>query len=241
MTRVVKVTQRDLEMLKEMYEHSFLSFYQIHEKHFAGKAKPTVYNRLCKLTQGKIIEALNVNLIAYHRNGENLGVIYRVTKDGLNLLKHYYELEVASPEVGPLNFSNLYHDLLLIDVIRRFKKSYPKYHLLSQKLQIKDLSFRERIPDAVILNPLNGKKIALELELNAKSEMRYRDIVLSYRTSNEFEKVLYVVKDESIQKKMGGVITGFGSNYRIEDDTDKFKFFQVKEMFNPTKEFYIGF
>ena len=51
--------------------------------------------------------------------------------------------------------------------------------------------------------------MALELELTAKSEMRYREIILSYRTSSEFDSVLYVVKELSIQKKIGGLITGF--------------------------------
>ena len=95
---------------------------------------------------------------------------------------------------------------------------------------------QSRIPDAVLIDPRNNKKIALELELTAKSEMRYRDIILSYRTSNEFDCVLYVVKDESIQNKIGGLITGFNGRYEIGDDTDKFKFMTLSQVLNSLKE-----
>lgn len=74
--------------------------------------------------------------------------------------------------------------------------------------------------------------MALEIELTAKSEMRYRDIILSYRTSSEFKKVLYVVKDKSIQRKLGGLITGFNGRYEFIDDTDKFKFMTVDDLLN---------
>ena len=78
--------------------------------------------------------------------------------------------------------------------------------------------------------------MALEIELTAKSEMRYREIILSYRTSAEFDSVLYVVKDISIQKKIGGLIIGFNGRYELSDDTDKFKFMTLNQIFKSTKE-----
>jgi hypothetical protein len=115
-----------------------------------------------------------------------------------------------------LNLSCLYHDLLLTDVLRVFKSSWIATKPVKENTN--------RIPDAVLVDPRTNKKMALELELTSKSEMRYREIILSYRSSSEFESVLYVVKDEAIQKKIGGLITGFNARYEIGDDTDKFKF-----------------
>lgn len=232
MLRKIKVTRRDVLLLKDIYENSFLSFYQIHEAHFTGRARPTVYNRLSKMAQAELIEALNVNLFVHHRNNESVGVIYRVTKRGVELLNNFTQGVPISSTISGLNLSSLYHDLLLTDVLRAFKKRLPTYSIVSSKSNSCAWNKKERIPDAVLFNPEDKIKLALELELTAKSEERYRDIILSYRTSPEFEKVFYVVKDESIQQKMGGLITGYKGQYTEGDDTDKFVFYGLANLIN---------
>jgi Fe2+ or Zn2+ uptake regulation protein len=224
----LRLTVRDLEVMKDIYDHQFLSFYQVHEKHFPENKRPTVYNRLSKLIRAEIIKAVNVNLVAYHRKGELLGVIYVMTKDGLRRLQDFKMMEDINQNQVSLNFNCLYHDLLLTDVLRVLKMDW------NVKKPIKEN--QNRIPDAVLFDQRSNKKMAFELELTAKSEMRYREIILSYRTSNEFDSVLYVVKDESIQKKIGGLITGFNGRYEIGDDTDKFKFMTLTQILNSHKE-----
>ncbi|MFY7994151.1 MAG: hypothetical protein ACOVP4_12715 [Bacteriovoracaceae bacterium] len=212
----LRLTVRDIELLKDINDSQFLSFYQVHEKHFPENKRPTVYNRLSKLMAAEIIKAVSINLIAYHRRGEILGVVYVLTKEGLRRLQDYKMTEDINQNPASLNLSCLYHDLLLTDVLRIFKASWKilKPTKIDQK----------RIPDAILIDPRTNKKMALELELTAKSERRYREIILDYRTSSEYDSVLYVVKDESIQKKVGGLITRFNGRYEIGDDTDKFKF-----------------
>jgi hypothetical protein len=214
--------------MKDIYDSEFLSFYQVHEKHFPENKRPTVYNRLSKLMAAEIIKAVSINLIAYHRRGELLGVVYVLTKEGLRRLQDYKMTEDINQNPASLNLSCLYHDLLLTDVLRIFKASWKilKPTKIDQK----------RIPDAILIDPRTNKKMALELELTAKSERRYREIILDYRTSSEFDSVLYVVKDESIQRKIGGVITGFNGRFEIGDDTDKFKFMTLAQLLNSTKE-----
>jgi hypothetical protein len=175
-----------------------------------------------------IIKAVGINLIAYHRRGELLGVVYVLTKEGLKQLQDYKMTEDINQNPVSLNLSCLYHDLLLTDVLRIFKASWKilKPTKIDQK----------RIPDAILIDQRTNKKMALELELTAKSEMRYREIILDYRTSSEYDSVLYVVKDESIQRKIGGVITGFNGRFEIGDDTDKFKFMTLAQLLNSTKE-----
>lgn len=224
----LRFTVRDLEVMKDIYDHHFLSFYQIHEKHFPENKRTTVYNRLSKLIRAEVIKAVNVNLVAYHRKGELLGVVYVLTKVGLKKFQDFKMMEDINQNLVSLNFNCLYHDLLLTDVLLVFKRSWTVTKV-SKEIQ-------SRIPDAVLIDPRNNKKIALELELTAKSEMRYRDIILSYRTSNEFDCVLYVVKDDSIQNKIGGLITGFNGRYEIGDDTDKFKFMTLSQVLNSLKE-----
>jgi len=224
----LRLTVRDLEIMKDIYGHHFLSFYQIHEKHFPENKRTTVYNRLSKLIRAEIIKAVNVNLVAYHRKGELLGVIYVLTKDGLKRLQDFKMTEDINQNPVSLNFSCLYHDLLLTDVLRVLKRSW----IVTQASK----ETKNRIPDAVLIDPRTNKKMALELELTAKSEMRYRDIILSYRTNAEFDSVFYVVKDLSVQKKIGGLITGFNGRYEAGDDTDKFKFMTLTQILNSDKE-----
>jgi Fe2+ or Zn2+ uptake regulation protein len=229
----LRLTVRDIELMMDIYDHQFLSFYQIHEKHFPKNKRPTVYNRLSKLTKAGMIKAVNVNLVAYHRKGELLGVVYVLTRDGLKRLQDFKRTEEINQNPVTLNLSCLYHDLLLTDVLRVLKRS-------RKALKVSKES-QSRVPDAVLIEPGTNKKMALELELTAKSEMRYREIILSYRTSYEFDSVLYVVKDLSIQKKIGGLITGFNGRYEIGDDTDKFKFMTLSQILNFLKEESVGF
>ncbi len=224
----LRLTVRDIELMKDIYDHQFLSFYQIHEKHFPENKRPTVYNRLSKLIKAKVLMPISVNLVACHRRGELLGVVYVLTKNGLKRLQDFKMTEDINQNLVSLNFSCLFHDLLLTDVLRVLKRTW--------KVSKVSLETQNRIPDAVLIHPVTKKKVALELELTAKSEMRYREIILSYRTSNEFDSVLYVVKDLSIQKKIGGLITGFNGRYEIGDDTDKFKFMALSQVLNSLKE-----
>ena len=113
---------------------------------------------------------------------------------------------------------------------------WPSYLIVSSKSISCEWNKKERIPDAILFNPKEKTKLALELELTAKSEARYRDIVLSYRTSSEFEKVFYIVKDEAIQQKMGGLITGYKGQYTKEDNTDKFIFMGLANLLNNQQE-----
>lgn len=227
----VKLTRRDLVLLKDIYDNQFLSFYQIKEAHFKDNKLPTVYNRISKLIRAKYLESINVNLILYHRNNSCVGVIYRLTRFGQKELSNYFIGECFNQEVVSLNFSSMFHDLLLTDLLRIFKKRKPFLNCTNSKL-ITELKATERIPDAIIYDSTANKKVALELELTAKSLERYRDIIVNYRTHAEFDEVLYVVKDETIRNKIGGVITGFGGKFNKDDYTDKFKIILLKEIIN---------
>jgi len=224
----LRLTVRDVAVLMDLYVSQFLSFYQIHEKHFKDNKKPTVYNRLSKLMSAELIKAINVNLIAYHRNGELLGVVYLLTKEGLKKLQDFKITQDINQNLVGLNFSCLYHDLLLTDVIRKLNGSW--------KITKASKGNQTRIPDAILIDPETNKKWALELELTTKSEMRYREIILSYRMSSDYDSVLYVVKDEVLQRKIGGLITGFNNLYELGDQTDKFKFLTLDYIFKFPKE-----
>ncbi len=233
----VKLTTRDFELLREIYNNCFLSFYQIHERCFLGLSKPTVYNRLSKPTQAGFIKSIRVNLVATHKNNLDIGVIYQVTNLGLSELKRFFIGSTFRDEVIYLNPSTLYHDLLLTDVHQVIKRRYLKATCVNTKILKLSRDSQCQVPDGILRLPKSNKKVAIELELTAKSIQRYRDIILNYQTSNDFEAVLYVVANNAIYEKIGGIITGSGRRFEKSEDTDKFFFCNLKEVLNKSKSF----
>jgi hypothetical protein len=67
------------------------------------------------------------------------------------------------------------------------------------------LYFCDRLPDAVAV--VGADKLAIELELTAKSGKRYREIILQYQMSKTFKRVLYVVGGDEIAAKIAHQIT----------------------------------
>ncbi len=225
----IKITDRDLRLLFDLYENSFLSLYQIREKHFKKCARSTIYNRLSKLIKNELVESMRVNLWAIHRQNEEVGAIYSLTKKGLSLLKRYHSLGINRAVPIPINLNQLHHDLILTDIIKKLKPQFNNAKVFNSRLLTSSFREESKVPDGVLL--FKNKKYALEIELTAKSNIRYRDIISNYRTSSEFEKVFYLVKDESIQNKIGGIITGFQGDYKNSDDTDKFYFCTISKFF----------
>lgn len=223
-----KLTQRDITLLHDLYAHSFLSFEQIKRDHFKKCASSTVYNRLSKLIKAKFVASMNVNIKATYLTPKDIGVIYFVTKVGLARLKDYWDRDIDRYVPVPVNLSTLYHDLLLTDVIKRLQGEF-NCRVVNSKVATKEELSCPQVPDAILYHPKSKTKWAIELELTAKSNQRYREITSNYATSNFYERVLYLVKDESIHKKMGGIISGYGGQFKTCDDTGKFKFLALKE------------
>ena len=227
----LRVSDRDLGVLLDLYNNVFLAFYQIKDIHFKNRAKPTVYNRLSKLTKSGLIGVLSVNLKAHHRHHEDVGVLYKITKQGLLVLKTYFPQITFRDEPAPINMGALFHDLILTDVLRKLKTSFRDCEIINSKVEQKTNGLLTKLPDAVMKNTKSGVETAIEIELTAKSEKRYRDIVLNYRMDSRFKNVLYIVSNTAIRGKIGGIVTGFKNNYKAQDDTGKFYFATIQNVF----------
>ena len=230
----IKLSKRDLLLLESLYANVFLSFYQIRDLHFKGLAKPTVYNRLSKLIKAGFVKTSRVNLRAYHKENSDVGVIYQITKKGLNMIRLCSSGKTFKAEPMPVNTSSLYHDLALTDVIKAFEGGLRCQSVVNTKVTPSSRFGDSRIPDAIITasKPDSNLKSswALELELTAKSEKRYRDIILNYKL-NDYEKIIYVVLNDGIAKKVGASVSGFGHNHKLGDSTGKFYFVKLADLF----------
>jgi hypothetical protein len=158
-----------------------------------------------------------------------VGVVLQITKRGIDVLKAVgRHCERWKPEPIPVNIQSLIHDLELNQVVRGIRKILPEAVITNGKhlSKINDGNF-SKIPDAVLELPVSSleeakiiirpdvglkmdraMRVALELELTAKSDRRYREIISNYRLSREVDHVLYLSQDRSVFRKIQSVIAG---------------------------------
>lgn len=227
--KIVKVavmpTVRDFDLLQSLYDNTLLSFSQILKLHFTDRSKPTVINRLTKLERAGLINRLKVPRLTVVSSAHVISVVYQITKFGISVLqKRRPEIELR-PEPVRLRPYSIDHDLLLVDVMVALKIRYSEYNIVNGELFNAVASSNGLKPDAVIIEPNGNQKIALELELTAKSEKRYRELILKYRLSKDFNKVLYVTNRSQIESKIRTVL---GSNLISE----KFQFLTLDDVLN---------
>lgn len=215
MEKGIILTSRDAILLRSLYDNTVMSFEQIHRFHFHNKSIPTVSNRLKRLRCSGYLQSMQVGVVVHHRREKRIGIIYRVTKKTIRFLQSIHPKEKLKEDSVPFNTQSLIHDLLLNDLLLALKKRNPEKEVVHGKLIHYETSKAERVPDAVIIDPITLKKTAIELELTVKSEQRYRLIIMNYRLSGRYEAVQYFVGSEAISEKLTYLITGSKRNDRL--------------------------
>jgi len=217
-------TERDFSILKSLYEFVVLSFPQISKMHFQGKAKPTIVNRLTKLEESGLIQRLKIPRLQLNKEVGLISVVFQITRLGILILQKQYpgfELRQDPVRLRPYSVD---HDLLLVDVMMAFKNKFPGSKIIHGELYFNNQSPSTLKPDVILVLPNGQGKIAVELELTAKSEKRYRELILKYRLAKDFTKVLYVTSHRQIEVKIKGIL---GSSLVNE----RFEFMQLVELF----------
>jgi DNA-binding Lrp family transcriptional regulator len=212
----VMPTLRDFSLHQSLYDNTLLSFPQIARLHFTDRSKPTVINRLTKLEQAELITRLKVPRLQLVSAAHVISVVYQITRFGISVLqKRLPEIELR-PEPVRLRPYSIDHDLLLVDVLAAFKIRYEGFKIVNGELYNAVASSNGLKPDAVLINPHGNQKMALELELTAKSEKRYRELILKYRLSKDFNKVLYVTNQKQIETKIKTILGHAIASERFE-------------------------
>lgn len=233
MVKGLMLTNRDTKMLYDCYQNVTLSFSQIRQRHFPHAKQPTVCNRLSKLKAAALLSKQRVGIILYQGDPEEIGTVYQVTRRGIAYLRLRYPNEYFREESVRLNTSSLAHDLLLTNAISALRERYPTKRVIHGRVFRDERARKMRIPDAVIVGESGALEAAVELELTAKSERRYHEIITQYRLTPEFPKVLYIVGAESISEKIKFQITGMRPMAGLaEHATGKFYFVQLDELKN---------
>lgn len=228
----VLTTDRDLTLLRLLYDHPALTLEQIGRHVFDKKSWPTMLNRLRQLEDGKLIERISVGRFKSIPNQKNVSVLVKLGRNGSKELARRCALETFSENVADIKQSQLDHDLMLVDVVEKLKKEHRATIFMSGRRFLRGKTNIERVPDFVMQTHDGSCTSALELELTAKSEKRYRQIVLSYRLSRHFDQVLFVTAFDTIRNKIRSEIVGRKVIENENLETGKFKFRSLKDFLN---------
>ncbi len=224
----VILTTRDRELLRSLYDHTVMTFSQIALRHFANVAKPTIINRLSKLENAGFISRERIPRMELGRDRNAIGVVFQITRLGILSLRQSASGSDLRALPIRIHHHSLNHDLILVDLRQALERRFAGARVTNGKLL--SLSGKaEAMPDLVLERPSEKGKVAIELELSAKCERRYQEIVLRYRMSNEYQKVIYFLDDSYIERLITRVIVNRNPHPKATFTTDKFYFADLNE------------
>lgn len=226
----VILTNRDIELLESLYANVVMTFGQIARKHFGGVAKPTVLNRLAKLERALVIQRERIPRMTLGLDENAVGVVFQITRAGILELRKRHFSRSFKPLPVKVHAYTLHHDLILGDLADLIRCRVGNVPITNGKLLQGTGTSAAVQPDLVVECP-NGK-VAVELELSDKSEKRYREIILRYRLSQAYPKVIYFLEDSFIQRLLTKVILGRQPHALEAPQTGKFYFSRLTEFLN---------
>ncbi len=218
----VSLTPRDLFLLMELYRNVVLSFPQVCRKVFLGKAKSTVLNRLGKLEGMGFLERWRVPVLDSKQPGPGIFVVFSITRKGIAALSARHLGQSFRQKPIRVHGYGIYHDVLLVDVMDALRVKFPGAAVTNGRLWGQNVAVASVNPDAVLELPGGKERWAVELECTAKSEKRYREIVLRYRLQSVFDRVLYVTDRDEVVQKLARILERKPSALGADAPTEKF-------------------
>lgn len=186
--REVLITKRDRELMRWLNLVGFATIGQIAEK--MGMSNWAVYKRLKKLVR---IECLN-----HHRVYHGVPGVYCVTKQGAECVGSHL------PALRMISKTTYDHDLMVTRLVIKLSKTLggeltTERELRYQKSQ-NGIGQYGHIADAEIIK--DNKKIAIEVELNQKSNRRLKKIMTEYMKNFDIAEVWYFCANNQIKRQI---------------------------------------
>lgn len=186
----MRLQDRDKRLLENLYRFGVMSTRQIATRFFPKTSRTTALRRLRTLEESKLI-----------RNCGHLA-------DGIKVwsLTRAGGLALGQEEVFRFNNQNtLNHDVCVTEARFAFQGMGLGHDWTSEAELKRNLGYYHRdglVPDGIFTAEYLGepKVVAFELELSAKSHLRYKNILLEYRRMDAIGVIWYVVKAAFITK-----------------------------------------
>jgi hypothetical protein len=192
----MNLTERDRRLLLDIQDYGLLTTTRICARNFSGIARTTVLRRLRQLENGAYVKRTDI-----------------LSDGGFA----WYLTEFASAQLNgkpaKLHYprSILEHDLALVDlrlkleeagIAQAWKSEHQMRVQLSQSLGHRHFATMH-VPDGIMAISKGGHEaVAVEVELTAKSQSRYRQTFANYARKEELWALWYVVQTPSIGKQL---------------------------------------
>ncbi len=184
----IRLTQRDLELMRWINGFGFLEVGQIAEKF--SMSPVTAYARLRKLVTHAY---LTHDRVLHGKPGA-----YRVTAEGTAVAG-----DVLSP-LKKVSLATYDHDMKVAEVSlalgARFQGEFIPERRLRREVGIRGVGHRGHVSDGVFYH--DGKRIAIEVELSLKGKRRREKIYRHYLKQFDFQGVWYFCGNKEIERKM---------------------------------------
>lgn len=136
------------------------------------------------------------------------GSYYSLGKVGAKLMNN--------KEIKDLNYNNLNHDMLLLDLYFDILIKNPNCEIKSERemkigqgIKVGD---KKKFPDLLMINS-EGADMAIELEISEKSQARLIEIINNYIQDAKLSAIHYYVKSQSLGRKL---LTLSGSHPKLK-------------------------
>jgi hypothetical protein len=184
----VRLTQRDIEILKWMNGFGFVTV-----EHLQGKmliSKQAVYRRMRKLGED--------GYVVHERIFVDEPGVFRVAKKGV---------DVSGDDLGPgkITIGSYKHDLKVVNLALELEEKTGGIYLPERRIRkekgMKGVGQAGHVPDGILILP-DGKQIAVEVELSTKGAARLEKILKGYVRLTEFTAVWYFVESLTIAERV---------------------------------------
>ena len=233
-TDLIKLTQRDLDIIRFCLEMRFATIAQLHQRFF-NKSHSGDQSKCDRWTQERLYKLRQSNYLKLQKNfltGENLIL---PTIKGYQLIKKHFYFEDLPKPITYIDFRQFEHDKLLIDCRTQLEKTKQIKRWISERcLQSRPevtTSFRDdSIADALCITSID-ESFYFELELSLKTKERYKKKIKRYvyilrsekPMSSQPKSVLFVCSKVSIQKAILNETKIYGPLFSIVLIEDFFK------------------
>lgn len=184
----IRVTQRDINLLNWINAVGFVSIEQICLR--LNVSPKTAYSRIKKLTDN--------GYLTHERIFWGLPGVYRTTKLGVQLCGSIL------PPLRKITLGSYHHDIaatkLSLLLANTHNCEYIPERMLRHQNGLNGIGVAGHTPDSVLLK--DGKKIALELELNKKGARRRSKIMSHYMKDFSFDEVWYFCSTLEIKNQI---------------------------------------
>jgi hypothetical protein len=187
MNMSIQITKRDCQLLYWINRCGFVTIHHIVQQ---LHIKPiTAYQRLHKLVEH--------DYLAYRRITIDPGV-YCVTRKGVQIA------ESPLPPLSKVALASYRHHLCTVSLLLRLEQHLNVPYVTERELRHqhgqKSFGLNTHISDGDIL--LDNQRIAIEVELNKKSQYRRDKIFLHYLKSPEYKQVWYFYENNEVRNQM---------------------------------------